>query len=156
MPIINHTNYQGDITKCKGCPTRKDASPSCTSLDGAACLLPVTKTVPSNVKQVSKRYPARKDASPSCTRLEESLSNQKRCISLMHQPSWKCASHKKCPSSIRQVNKRCPLRIGALALMHQPRGECPTTKDASPSCTSLAGSVCLLLVTKSVQAVSGK
>ena len=48
---------------------------------------------------------------------------QKRCISLMHQLRWKCvptASHKNCPSNVKQVSKRCPAR-----------------KDASPSCTNL-------------------
>ena len=73
MPIIRHSEYQGDTTKSKGCPTRKDASPSCTYLDGRVCQLLLTNTVPSDVKQVSKRYPARKDASPSCTNLEESV-----------------------------------------------------------------------------------
>ena len=66
----SHNGYQGDtMLTSQRCPTRKDASPSCIITDGSVCKLPITKTVSSNVWQVSKRCPARG-----------------KCICLMHQP----------------------------------------------------------------------
>ena len=59
-------------TKVTRCQQAKDFQPEKMHLPHASsqmkvCKVPVKKSVPSNVWQVSKRCPARKDASPSCT-----------------------------------------------------------------------------------------
>ena len=74
VPIISHNNHQSDITICKGCPTRKDASPSCTNLEESLCPSQVAITIEvTDLVRATKRCPAGKDASPSCTNLDGSV-----------------------------------------------------------------------------------
>ena len=43
--ITSHIGHRGDITLAdQRCPTRKDASPSCTNKDGSVYILPITET----------------------------------------------------------------------------------------------------------------
>ncbi len=65
--------HREDITLAdKICPTRKDASPSCTNKDESVHTTN-HKNYLTEVQQVSTECPARNNASPSCINLEESL-----------------------------------------------------------------------------------
>ena len=134
VPIISHNNHQSDITICKGCPTRKDASPF--FLHQLAKRFGVF-WVYMNLISVSRKepmllYPSHQQRNPSMDMQpaweacqECQVSSLAECISLMHQPRWKCVPALVTKNPSCEASQRCPAR-----------------KDALPSRTNLEESLC--------------